>query len=87
LGAGRADVLGLVARGSGGLVLAGIGGGALGALGLGRVLNTLLFHVSPGDPVTFVLAASILAAVALFASLVPAHRATRIDPSIALRDE
>ena len=87
LGAGRSDVLGLVARGSGGLVFAGMAAGAIGALALGRVLNSLLFHVQPADPITFGLAACVLVAVAVMASLLPAHRATRIDPSIALRDE
>jgi putative ABC transport system permease protein len=87
LGAERSDVLGLVARGSAVLVLAGMAAGCIGALALTRVLSTLLFRVSPADPLTFAAVAAILAGAALLASFVPAHRATRIDPVTALRDE
>jgi putative ABC transport system permease protein len=61
--------------------------GLAGALAATRVLETLLFDVSPGDPVTFVTVSVLLAGVVLLAAYVPARRATRIDPMLALRAE
>ena len=87
LGARRSDVLRLVAGQGAGLAAAGIGLGLAGALALTRVLANLLFGVSATDPLTFVLVPLLLAAVALAASLVPAHRAARIDPHVALKYE
>ncbi|HYL76900.1 MAG TPA: ABC transporter permease [Bryobacteraceae bacterium] len=87
LGAQRRDVLGLVARGSAVLVLTGMAAGCIGALALTRLISSLLFRVSPADPLTFAAAAVVLAGVALLASFVPAHRAIRVDPVTALRDE
>ena len=87
LGASRASIFQLV-LGSG-LVYAGVGLG-LGtviALASTRVLSRFLYGVSPFDPVTFASAATVLALVALVAALLPARRATRIDPIIALRAE
>ena len=69
------------------LTAAGIGLGFLAALGLTRVLTTLLFAVSPTDPLTFGAVALLLASVAVLASYLPARRATRVDPIIALRYE
>jgi putative ABC transport system permease protein len=54
---------------------------------LGRVLSSLVFEVRPTDPVTFVVVTALLAAIALLASIIPAYRATRVDPMVALRYE
>jgi putative ABC transport system permease protein len=85
LGAARGNVLALILRK--GLTLAAIGIviGVAGALALGRLMQTLLFQVSPADPVTLVVVAALIAAVAVVACLVPALRATRIDPLVTLR--
>jgi predicted permease len=87
LGAQSRDVLGLVLRE--GMILAGvgIGIGLAVAWGLTRVLRSLLFGITPTDPVTFVFAALLLTTVALLASYIPAHRASKIDPMEALRYE
>jgi putative ABC transport system permease protein len=65
----------------------GVGLGLIGAVGLTRVLDTLLFGVSPTDPVTFAAVAITLAAVAALACYIPARRATRVDTVVALREE
>jgi putative ABC transport system permease protein len=67
--------------------LLGVAIGTAGALALGRVLSSLIFGVRPTDPLTFVAVAALLAAVALVASIVPAYRATKVDPMVALRYE
>jgi predicted permease len=87
LGAARQTVMIRVLRQ--GVILAGSGLilGVIGALTLGRVLSTLLFAVSPSDPLTLVLVSSLLMFVSLLACFVPAQRAARVDPSIALRCE
>jgi putative ABC transport system permease protein len=87
LGAHRADVLRLVVGQGAMLALVGIGLGILGALALTRLLASLLFAVSPTDPLTFAAASIGLIGVALGASYIPARRATRIDPLVALRYE
>ncbi len=87
LGAGRRDVLRLVV--GHGMILAGIGV----ALGLGaaflltRLMSTLLFNVNATDPLTFGVIALLLASIALLACWIPARRATKVDPMIALRYE
>ena len=66
---------------------AGIGVGLAGAYAFNRVLGTLLFDVQPRDSLTFATVAGLLAAVALAACLVPARRASLVDPIVALRDD
>jgi putative ABC transport system permease protein len=87
LGAARGDVLSLVVGEGVKLLLLGVGAGAISSLLLTPVLSGLLFGVSPRDPVAFAASAVFLAAVALLACYVPARRASRIDPMVALRYE
>ena len=87
LGATRADVLRLVLGGGLTLVAAGLALGTLAALGLTRLLSSLIYGVSATDPATFAAVIALLALVALLACLIPAARATRIDPVVALRAE
>lgn len=63
------------------------GGGAPGALGLRRLAGSLLFDVSAADPMTYAGVAALLMGVALLACYVPAQRATKLDPLVALRNE
>ena len=85
LGAERGSVLGLV-LGRGLVVsLAGIAAGVVGALLLSRLASSLLFGVSPADPTTFVTVAGAIAVVSLAACIIPARRATRVDPLVAMR--
>jgi putative ABC transport system permease protein len=86
LGARRANVLRLVLRQSARLAAAGIAAGLAGAFAFTRLMRTLLFDTSVQDGFTFAVVAAGLFAVALLASLIPAHRATRIDPVSALRN-
>jgi len=87
LGAPRKNVLALVLRQSLLIAVAGITLGLAGAVGLTRYLSGMLFELTPLDPTTFVVAVALFAAVAALASLVPARRATRIDPVVAMRSE
>jgi predicted permease len=87
LGAQRADVLRLVLVEGMWPALVGIAAGTSAALGSARVLKTLVFGVSPSDPLSLAAVAAALALVALAASLVPAYRALRLDPVKALRAE
>jgi putative ABC transport system permease protein len=87
LGASAADVRRLVLVQGMKPALAGVAGGIAGALIATRLLSSMLFHVSPMDPSTFAAVAIGLMGVAVLACLLPAMRATRIDPTIALRRE
>jgi putative ABC transport system permease protein len=85
LGATRADVMRMVVGQAGILIAAGVVIGAGAALALGSVMRNMLFQVSERDPVTLGLIAALLGLVGLVASAVPARRATRVDPLVALR--
>jgi putative ABC transport system permease protein len=87
LGAQQKDVLKLVVGQGMILALIGVGIGLAASLALTRVMTTLLFGVSATDPLTFVALPALLAAVALAASFVPARRAMKVDPMVALRYE
>jgi putative ABC transport system permease protein len=87
LGAQGADILRLII--GQGMRLAAVGAllGLLGAWAFTRILQKLLFEVQPGDPVTFVVVTVVLGAIALLACYLPARRAARVDPMVALRNE
>jgi putative ABC transport system permease protein len=87
LGARRFDVLKMVVRQGMVLTLIGVVLGLAGAFALTRVMATLLFGVTAKDPVTFGVVAALLMAVAFIACFVPAQRATKVDPLVALRYE
>jgi putative ABC transport system permease protein len=87
LGAQRRDVMGLVIREGGQLALAGVGIGVVAALALTRLMSSLLFGVDVTDPVTFGSVGVLLIAIAFLACYIPAQRAMRVDPMVALRYE
>ncbi len=87
LGAGQRNVLGIVVGQGLALAVTGVVVGIGAAFGVTRYLGSILYDVHPGDPVTLVAVAAILLFVALVACFVPARRATRVDPMVALRDE
>src|SRR5262249_4581614 len=87
LGAQIPDVLRLIVMDGMKPVIAGVMIGVTAALLLGRVVSKLIYGVKPSDPATFVVVSALLATVALFATALPAYRATRVDPMKTLRDE
>ena len=87
LGAQRSDVLRLVVRQGVTLALVGVAVGVIGAFGITRVIASLLYNVTPGDPVSFIGVALFLTVIAFVASYLPARRATTVDPIVALSNE
>jgi predicted permease len=87
LGARSHDVVGMIVRQGMTLVLAGLLLGLAGAFALTRIMASLLFGVSPTDALTFIAVSALLAGIALLACLIPARRATRVDPMVALREQ
>ena len=87
LGARASQVRWLVVRHALGLVLLGVTIGAIASLGATRALRGVLYDVPPSDPLTFAVVSALLAGVAVLAAWVPAVRASRADPTAALREE
>jgi putative ABC transport system permease protein len=87
LGAQTSDVIKLIVGNGMALVLAGVVIGLAGAMALSRVLSSLLYGVSATDPITFALVSVLLISIAWLATFIPARRATKVDPMIALRCE
>jgi len=87
LGARRGDVLRMVFGYAGVLIAAGLAIGLMGAQGAGRLLESQLFEVKPTDPTTYAAVAAVLLATGLLACAIPAWRAMRVDPLVALRNE
>jgi putative ABC transport system permease protein len=87
LGASRAGILALIARDMAVPLSLGVMGGLIAALATGGLLRTMLFDLTPTDTVTFATATVALMAVACLATLLPARRAVRVDPTAALRNE
>jgi putative ABC transport system permease protein len=87
LGASVRDVLRMVLRQGIALALGGVALGLIGSAGLTWLLSSMLFGVRPTDPLTLACVAALLTGVALLASYIPARRATRVDPLVALRYE
>jgi putative ABC transport system permease protein len=87
LGAERVDIFRLIVGHGVGITLVGVGVGLVAALALTRFLSSQLFGVSARDPLTFAAVALLLTFVAMMACYIPARRATKVDPMVALRTE
>jgi ABC-type antimicrobial peptide transport system permease subunit len=87
MGASPAAVVKMVVGQGARLALIGACLGLVGALGLTRLISSLLFGTSASDPATFAVVATLLIGISLLASFVPAQRAAQIDPAVALRSE
>jgi putative ABC transport system permease protein len=87
IGAGRGQVLRMIMGQALALTLVGVVIGLVGSIWAARLMQPMLYGVTPGDPLTFAAVAALLAFVAGVASLVPAVRATRVDPILALKAE
>jgi predicted permease len=87
LGAGRANVLRMMLGQAGKMALIGVGIGLVAALALTHLMSKMLFGVTAQDPITFLVVALVLTVVAIAACYIPARRATRVDPMVALRYE
>jgi putative ABC transport system permease protein len=87
LGAQRTDMLGMILRQSLAVVVVGIAIGLFGSFGATRLLATLLYGVGANDSLTYAAVILLLGATALLASYIPARRAMRVDPMVALRYE
>lgn len=87
LGAERGAILKMVVAKGLKLALLGVTPGVIGALGLTRLLSGLLYGVKPTDPVTLIVVSCVLTLVGLVASYIPARRAAKVDPVVALRHE
>jgi predicted permease len=87
LGAAQADVVGMILRQTGILMIIGLAAGAVLAVIASRAAKALLYGLEPGDPATLLVSLGLLAAVGLLAGYIPAHRASGVDPMLALRDE
>ncbi len=87
LGAGRRGIVRLVFRQNLPIVLAGAAAGIAAALGLSRLMTSMIYHVRPADPLTYAVVTVLVLSVAVLSALLPARRATRVDPIAALRYE
>ena len=87
LGAQRREILTLIVFQATPPIALGVGAGLAGSLALSRFIETLLYEVKPADPLTFAIVAAVLAIVALAACWIPARRAARLDPVVALRSQ
>jgi putative ABC transport system permease protein len=85
LGAGRESVVGLVMRQGMTIALAGLAAGVTASVALTRYLGTMLFGVTPTDPITYALIGAVVALISAIACYLPARRATRVDPLVAIR--
>ena len=87
LGARKGDVLWLVLREATVLVLCGAGVGLIAATAMNRLISSMLFGLTPSDPKALFIATAVLLAVAVLAAWLPARRASKVDPMVALRCE
>ena len=87
LGARREDILGMIVRQSSASLAIGLAVGLVSAFGMARLITNLLYGVGAGSPIPFALLPALLALVGLIATYIPARRATKVNPIVALRQE